>query len=255
MLVMEMKALITGASSGIGKSMAYYLSELGYDLILVGRNKKALKELQDTIKTSSKVITMDLTDEKKVKELYVMTKEDNIDMLINNAGFGIFGEFSETNLNEELDMINLNVIAVHILTKLFLKDMINKNSGYILNVASQAAFGPGPLMATYYATKSYVNTLTESINEEIRRRNINVTVSSLCPGPVNTNFNNRAGVHFGVSSLESDDVAKYAIDQLLKKKVVIVPGFKMKLLMFGRRLASRKFIRKISYTIQEKKVD
>ena len=248
-----MKALITGASSGIGKDMTKYLAEKGYDLILVGRDKKKLEELQSSLKVNSQIIIADLSDETKVKEVYVMVKNENIDILINNAGFGAFGKFSETDLNNEIDMINTNVIAVHLLTKLFLRDMQKRNSGYILNVASSAAFGPGPLMATYYATKAYVNNLTEAINEELRREKSNVFVCSLCPGPVDTNFNNVAGVKFSVKPLTSNEVARYAIDQMFKKKVVIIPGFKMKLALFGRRFVSRKFLRKITYNIQKSK--
>lgn len=248
-----MKALITGASSGIGRDMAKYMASLGYELILVGRNKEKLEELSKTLNVDCKIIIVDLSDATKVKEVYVMTKNDNIDVLINNAGFGDFGKFYETDLNNEMDMINTNVVAVHLLTKLFLRDMQKRNSGYILNVASIAAFGPGPLMATYYATKAYVNNLTEAINEELRREDSNVFVCSLCPGPVDTNFNKVAGVHFSVKPLTSMEVAKYGIDMMFKKKVVIVPGFKMKLTLFGRRLISRSLLRKITYNVQSKK--
>lgn len=248
-----MKALITGAGSGIGRDMAKYLASMGYDLILVGRDKQKLEELQNSLKVNSQIIIADLSDPTRVKEVYVMTRNENIDILINNAGFGAFGKFYETDLNTEIDMINTNVVAVHLLTKLFLRDMQKKNYGYILNVASLAAFGPGPLMATYYATKAYVNNLTEAINEELRREKSNVVVCSLCPGPVDTNFNNVAGVHFGVKALTSAEVAKYAIDSMFKKKVVIIPGFKMKLTLFGRRFVSRGLIRKITYDIQKSK--
>ena len=248
-----MKALITGAGSGIGRDMAKYLASMGYDLILVGRDKQKLEELQNSLKVNSQIIIADLSDSTRVKEVYVMTRNENIDILINNAGFGAFGKFYETDLNNEIDMINTNVVAVHLLTKLFLRDMQKKNYGYILNVASLAAFGPGPLMATYYATKAYVNNLTEAINEELRRDNSNVVVCSLCPGPVDTNFNNVAGVHFGVKALTSEEVAHYAIDSMFKKKVVIIPGLKMKLALFARRFASRKLLRKVTYNIQESK--
>lgn len=248
-----MKALITGAGSGIGRDMAIYLASMGYDLILVGRDKHKLEELQNILNVDSQIIIADLSDSTKVKEVYVMTKNEDIDILINDAGFGAFGMFSETDINNEIDMINTNIVAVHLLTKLFLRDMEKRNSGYILNVASSAAFGPGPLMATYYATKAYVNNLTEAINEELRRAKSNVFVCSLCPGPVDTNFNNVAGVHFGVKAMKSEDVAKYAIDQMFKKKTVIIPGFKMKLALFGRRFVSRSFLRKITYNIQKSK--
>ena len=248
-----MKALVTGAGSGIGKEIAKYLASMNYDLILVGKDKKKLEDLQKSLKVDSKVIVADLSDVTKVKEVYVMTKNDDIDILINNAGFGLFGKFYETDVNRELEMINTNLVAVHLLTKLFLRDMQKKDKGYILNVASSAAFGPGPLMATYYATKAYVNNLTEAINEELRRDNSHVFVCSLCPGPVDTNFNNVAGVHFSVKAMTSEEVSHYAIDSMFKKRVVIIPGFKMKLALFARRFVSRKFLRKITYNIQRSK--
>lgn len=248
-----MKALITGASSGIGYSMAKYFNELGVDLILVGRNKKRLESLQKELKVESKIVIADLKDINNVKDLYILTRSDDIDILVNNAGFGLFGEFSETDLNKDLEMIDTNIKAVHLLTKMFLKDMKKRNSGYILNVSSMAAFGPGPLMGTYYATKAYVNNLTEAINEELRREKSNVSVSSLCPGPVDTNFNNVAGVRFSVKPLSSDYVAKYAIDKMFARRVIIVPGALMKLTLFIRRFASRKLIRKITYNIQKSK--
>lgn len=248
-----MKALITGASSGIGYSMAKYFDKLEIELILVGRNKDKLEKLQNELKVNSKIVIADLADLTKVKELYVLTRSENIDILINNAGFGLFGEFNEIDLNKELEMIDTNIKAVHLLTKLFLRDMKKRNSGYIMNVASSAAFGPGPLMATYYATKAYVNNLSEAINEELRRSNSNVLVSSLCPGPVDTNFNEVAGVKFAVKPLSSDYVAKYAIDKMLQGKTVIIPGVMMKLVLFLRRFAPRSLIRKVTYNIQKSK--
>ncbi len=128
-------------------------------------------------------------------------KNENIDFVINNAGFGVFGKITETNLEKEVNLINTNITAVHILTKLFLKDMVAKNEGRILNVASIAGFAPGPLMAAYYSSKAYVLRLTESIYEELRREKSNVKVSVLCPGPVATNFNNVANVHFSIKSI------------------------------------------------------
>lgn len=248
-----MKALITGASSGIGRDIARYLASLGHELILVGRNKEKLESLQKELHVKSTVVIVDLSDSTKVKELYVLVKNFDIDILVNNAGFGTFGEFSETDLNKELEMINTNIVAVHLLTKLLLRDMKKKDKGYILNVASMAAFGPGPLMATYYATKAYVNNLTEAIHEELRRNKSNVHIASLCPGPVDTNFNNVAGVSFSVKPLSSEEVSKYAIDSMFKGKVVIIPGFLMKLTLFIRRFASRSLMRKITYNIQKKK--
>lgn len=248
-----MKALITGASSGIGYSMAKYLSSLGFDLILVSRDKERLQEIQNELKTEVKIIVVDLTKENKIKELYVLCKNDNIDLLINNAGFGLFGNFSDTDLNRELEMIDLNIKAVHMLTKLFLRDMKKKNSGYILNVSSAASFQAGPLMATYYATKSYVTRLTLAIYEELRREKSKVRISCLCPGPVNTKFDDVANVKFSLKGLNSDFVAKYAIDMMLKKKLIIIPGFKMKVANFFNRFVSNKTALKVVYKFQKKK--
>lgn len=249
-----MKALITGASSGIGYSMAKYLSSLGYDLILVARDKERLQEIQKELKTDVKIVVADLSQESKIKELYVLCKNDNIDILINNAGFGLFGEFDSTDLTTELNMIDVNIKAVHVLTKVFLRDMIKKDSGYILNVSSSASFQAGPLMSTYYASKSYVTRLTVAIYEELRRKKSNVHVSCLCPGPVKTNFNNVANVKFAMKGLDSDYVAKYAIDKMLKKnKLIIVPGFKMKMVLFFNRFISTKKAARIVYKFQKKK--
>jgi short-subunit dehydrogenase len=199
---------------------------------LVSRDKEKLQRIQRELKTDVKIVVADLSQEAKLKELYVLLKNDDIDMLVNNAGFGLFGEFSETDLSTEMDMINVNIRAVHVLTKLFLKDMIKKDSGYILNVSSSAGFQAGPLMATYYATKSYVTKLTLAIYEELRRSKSKVKVSCLCPGPVKTNFNDVANVKFAMKGMDSDKVAKYAIDKTLKGKTIIIPGFKMKMAIF-----------------------
>lgn len=248
-----MKALITGASSGIGYSIAKYLSSLGYDLILVARDKEKLQKIQKELKTDVKIVVVDLAQESKLKDLYVVCKNDNIDVLVNNAGFGLFGEFNSTDLNTEINMIDVNIKAVHILTKLFLKDMVKKDSGYILNVSSSASFQAGPLMSTYYASKSYVTKLTLALYEELRKSKSNVHVSCLCPGPVKTNFNNIANVQFAMKGMDSGFVAKYAIDKMFKKKLVIVPGFKMKTILFFNRFVSNKFALKVVYKIQKRK--
>lgn len=248
-----MVALITGASSGIGADIARILSDKGYDLILVARNKRKMEILAKELKTNIEIIPMDISSTYNCTELYNMVKKKNIDILINNAGFGLFGEFVNTKLDKELDMIELNIKTVHTLTKLFLKDFVKKDKGYILNVASSAAFMPGPLMSTYYATKAYVLHLTESINEEIRRKKSNVYIGALCPGPVNTNFNKVAGVTFNLDSLESYDVAKYAVKQMFKKKTIIIPGIKIRLGVFILRFLPKSLIRKIAYKIQKNK--
>lgn len=248
-----MKALITGASSGIGYNMAKYLNSMGYSLVLVARDKEKLQKIQKELSGEVKIVVADLSNESKLKELYVLCKNDNIDILINNAGFGLFGEFTETDLNKELEMIDVNIKAVHILTKLFLKDMKKRNKGYILNVSSAASFQAGPLMATYYATKSYVTKLTLAIYEELRRDKSNVHISCLCPGPVNTNFNNIANVQFSMKSLSSEYVARYAIDKMFQNKLIIIPGIKMKFTIFFNRLVSNKLAIRIVYKFQKKK--
>lgn len=253
--MVRLKALITGASSGIGKEMAYYLDKLGYDLILVARDKEKLEEVQNKLSKKAKIVLIDLANEKKIKDLYMIAKNENIDLLINNAGFGLFGDYEEVDVLKELEMIDVNIKAVHILTRMFLKDMDKRGTGRIINVASSAGLlKGGPLMSTYYATKSYVVSFTLAIYEELRRKKSNVKVSVLCPGPVNTNFNNVAGVKFNIKSLSAEYVAKYAIDQSLKNnKLIIVPGASTKLGVFVTRFLPTKLILKITYKIQERK--
>lgn len=250
-----MKALITGASSGIGLEMAKLLAEKDYDLILVSKDKEKLQKVKEKLGEKVKIVVADLSIESKLKELYVLCKNENIDVLINNAGFGDVGKFYETDLTKEIDMINVNIKALHILTKLFLKDFRKKNSGYILNVASMAAFSPGPLMATYYATKSYVLKLTTSIYEELRRENSNVVISALCPGPVATNFDKIANVKFSIKQMDSKFVAEYALNEMFNKKLIIIPGFKMKLVSFLTKLAPIKLAARIAYNVQKKKTN
>ena len=154
-----MLALITGASSGMGRDMARILSKMGYDLILVARRRERLLELKKELDTNVTVISMDLSIVQNNYKLYEKVKNKNIDILINNAGFGLFGEFVKTEIETELKMIDLNVVAYHILTKLFLQDFVRKDKGYILNVCSSAGFMAGPRMATYYATKNILRNL------------------------------------------------------------------------------------------------
>lgn len=248
-----MKALITGASSGMGADFARILSEKGYDLILVARRKQKLEKLKKELKTKVEIISMDISSTFNCMKLYNQVKRQKIDIVINNAGFGKYGQFTDIKIDEELDMIDLNIKALHTLTKLFLNDFIKKNKGYILNVASSAAFLPGPLMATYYATKAYVLNLTQAINEELRKNNSNVYIGALCPGPVNTEFNQIANVKFNLKELESMEVTKYAIKKMFQKKNIIIPGFTIKIAVFFTRFISRKRLLKISYNIQNQK--
>lgn len=247
-----MKALITGASSGIGRDIAINLSKKGYDLILVARDLEKLNEVKSKLHTNVEVVSMDVSNAENCKKLH--EKYQNIDILVNNAGFGDCGYFTKTNLDKELKMIDTNIVAYHVLTKLYLQDMKQKNSGKILNVASIAGFMPGPLMATYYSTKAYVVRLSEAIREELRREKSNVQISILCPGPVNTNFNKVADVQFALKGLSSEYVAKYAVDKLFKGKFYIVPGWKIKLARFGAKIAPNNFVAKICYNMQRRKI-
>lgn len=249
-----MQALITGASSGLGREFAYILSDMGYDLILVARRKTRLENLKKDLKTNVQIITMDLASTFNCVKLHNKVKKEKIDIVINNAGFGMVGPFQKTKLEREMDMIDLNIKAVHTLTKLFLTDMKEYNNGYILNVASSAAFMPGPLMATYYATKSYVYNLTMAISEELKQEKSNVYIGCLCPGPVNTEFNKVAKVEFSVKALESDYVAKYAINKMFKRKKTIIPGVSMRLAHFGIRFLPQSLLLKMAYGIQKEKL-
>lgn len=248
-----MKALITGASSGIGKDIACILGNLGYDLIVVARRKNILNELKKEVKTNVLVIPLDLSEEDNLETLWNAVKDEDIDILVNNAGFGLFGEFDKTDLDTEFKMIDVNIKAVHYLTKKFLIKFKEKNSGHILNVASSAGFMAGPKLSTYYATKNYVLRLTEAIYEELKVDKSNVKISCLCPGPVDTEFNKVAHGEFHTSSLSSKYVAKYAIKEMFKNKLYIIPSFKMKAAVFLTRLAPRKILLKITYKIQDRK--
>lgn len=249
-----MKILITGASSGIGRDMARYLDHDDNEFILVARDKQGLIKTQKLLDGNSTIIECDLSNENNVRELYEKTKDENIDFLINNAGFGLFGEFFETDLDRELNMINVNIKAVHILTKLFLKDFIKKDSGLILNVCSSAGFMAGPKLNTYYATKNYVTKLTMAINEELRQRKSNVHICALCPGPVDTNFNKVANGTFKIKGASSEYVAKYAIDKSLKHKMIIIPTLKMKLGIFALRFLPYRVQLRFCYYFQGKKI-
>ena len=248
-----MKALITGASSGIGASIARILSDKGYDLILVARRKTRLNKLKSELSGNVTVIPLDISSTFNCMDLYNQVKDEDVEILINCAGFGVFGDFTETSLDKELDMIDINIKGVHILTKLFLQKFTKLNRGYILNVASSAAFQPGPLMASYYASKAYVLRLDEALNEELRQVKSSVKVCTLCPGPVDTEFNKVAKVQFSVKPLTSDYVANYAINKMFKGKTLIIPGFTMRLNYYFNRFLPKRLILKIAYSIQSKK--
>lgn len=280
-----MIALVTGASSGIGRDMARYLNKLGYNVIITARDEEKLQELKEELDNTNKrnnleneenslksngngnnfknennnpfidIFIADLAIEEDCIKLhkYVKEKYKNIDILINNAGFGLFGSFLETDLQTEINMIDVNIKAVHILTKLFVQDMVKADKGTILNVSSVAGFMPGPLMITYYGTKNYVFRMSEALREELKRKKSNVKISVLCPGPVNTNFNNVAKVKFNLHEASSEYVAKFAIDKLLKHKFLIIPGGTIKMARFFSKITPDNILAKVCYNMQKKK--
>lgn len=254
-----MKALITGASSGLGWEMATVLSERGYDIVAVARREEKLIELKKTLKTNVEIMCLDVTKADDIGK--IAARLDDIDVFINNAGFGVFGDLCSSDLDRELKMLDTNVKAVHILTKLAAKKFKEKNSGHIMNVASIAAFFPGPLFSGYYASKAYVLRLSEALCEELRQEKSNVKISVLCPGPVRTEFEEVAEVSFGSGDewgrnliiANKRKVADYAIDKMLGGKLIIVPGRLMRLAVFFRRILPEKMLCKILYFVQSKK--
>lgn len=253
-----MYAVITGASSGIGMKFAERMAKEGYNLIIVARRKENLKELSERLHNDYPAIEIeifcaDLLEINECERLIEFTKNYDVDIFINNAGFGDCGFFLETDIDKELNMIDLNIKAVHYLTKKILKQMQERNKGYILNVASSAGLIPaGPYMATYYATKAYVTSFTRAVAEELRQKKSAVYVGCLCPGPVDTEFNSVANVVFVLKGISAEYCANYAIDKMKRKKVVIIPTLKMKLAMtFGRYIPNKLYIRIVS--LQQKK--
>ncbi len=249
-----MKVLITGASSGIGREISLLLTDKYDEFVLVGRNnerleetKKQLLEKKNTL--NIKVVSTDLTKDENCIALYNDNKD--VDLLINDAGFGDFGFFAETDLAKDISMINTNIKALHILTKLYIKDMVEKNSGHILNIASIAGFFPGPLMSTYYATKAYVIRLCEGIREELRRKKSKVKLSILCPGPVKTNFEKEANVKFNFNGVDSKYIARYTVKHL--NRFYIVPQFKVKCARVLSKLFSNKKCAKFVYGFQSQR--
>lgn len=251
-----MIVLITGASSGIGEEFAKKLAKRGFNLILTARRLDRLEDIKQQIKAAYnakvKILPYDLSKKDDCIALYNDVKGLNIDMLINNAGFGLFGKFTETDLDSELQMIDVNIKAVHILTKLFLKDFCKRNHGYILNVSSIAGYMAGPLMSTYYASKNYVLQLTRAISEELKHAKLDgVYIGALCPGPVTTEFNKVAGAEFAVSGSSASEIAEYAVKEMFKRKVVILPKSYVKALSVVSKIAPSNLVLKSTYYAQK----
>jgi short-subunit dehydrogenase len=246
-------ALITGASSGIGAELARLFARDGYDLVLVARGEAKLRELG----VPATILAVDLADpaasQRVVDEL--RKRSIDVDVLVNNAGVGVAGPFLETDLQKELAMIQLNIVALTQLTKLLLPPMAARRRGRILNVASTAAFQPGPLMAVYYATKAYVLSFSEAIAEELR--DSGVTVTALCPGPTETGF--AAAANVGATRLfsmatpaSSQAVAAAGYEAMKRGRRVVIPGIRNKLLAQSIRISPRRMVTTIVRKMQEK---
>lgn len=246
-------AVITGASSGIGMEFARKLSRKGYPLVLIARRRDRLEKLARELKTKCQIITADLSREEECYRVFYQLQDKEIGVLINNAGFGDCGKFTDTELQKEMNMVQVNVKAVHILMKLTLKEMQKKNRGYILNVASSAGLMPaGPYMSVYYATKAYVVSLTRGVAQELLESKSRVYVGCLCPGPVDTEFNRVANVEFALKGISAGYCADYALKQMAKRRTVIIPTKTMQLAMaLGRYLPPPAAVRIASH--QQKK--
>lgn len=244
-----MKALVTGASSGIGYDICLELAKREIDVVAVGRNTDRLENLKSKI--GCEIISLDLSEKENCIRLYNQVR--GVDILINNAGFGDVGYFTETDLEKELSMINTNISAVHTLAKLYLKDMAENNFGYILNTASIASFLTGPFMATYYATKAYVLKLTRGVSYELKKQGKNVYIGALCPGPVSTGFDAVAGVAFSLKAVSSEFVAKYAVKQMFKRKKTIIPTLTVKLGCLAGKILPDSLICFFTYRSQKRK--
>ncbi|MCM1022761.1 MAG: SDR family oxidoreductase [Prevotella sp.] len=249
-----MTALVTGASSGIGRDIARRLGEMGIRLIITGRDEARLETLRQEIgERRVKVIAADISRREECVRLYREASAYGVDILVNNAGFGLYGKFSVTELDKELEMIDVNISAVHILTKLFLKDFSARDKGYILNVASIAGFLPGPLMATYYASKNYVVKLTEAIHEELRCQHSGVYIGAFCPGPVDTRFNDTAGVKFALRGISSEYAAKCAVEGMFARKTLIFPTMTVKAAVAVSKLIPDSFAAAAARLVQSRK--
>lgn len=255
-----MTALITGASVGIGHELARVFAENGYDLVLVARNREQLEkvaaECQTLGKIKARVLPKDLSLPDSSREIFDELMRDGVavDVLVNNAGFGTHGRFAEIELDADARLLQVNIVALTALTKLFLREMVARGNGRILNVASTAAFQPGPLMATYYASKAYVLHFSEAIAQEVGGQG--VTVTALCPGPVNTEFQQRAGIQGsrpfkGKGIMDARTVARAGFRGLMAGKRIVIPGFTNKFTAAAARFSPRRLATFIAGKLNE----
>ncbi|MEB3179101.1 MAG: SDR family oxidoreductase [Nostocaceae cyanobacterium] len=255
-------ALITGASGGIGYEFVKLFAQDGYNLVLVARSQNKLEgiaeDFQNKYGITVKVIAKDLSLPAAPQEIYHELQQAGIkiDVLVNNAGFANYGLFHEIDMDKELQLLQVNIVCLTHLSKLFIPDMVKRGSGKILNLASTAAFQPGPLMAVYYASKAYVLSLSEAIANELE--GTGVTVTALCPGPTESGFQQRAAMEdsklvSGKKIMDAETVAKIGYDALMDGKTVVIPGVKNKIMAESVRFTPRKLVTKIVRNMQESK--
>lgn len=259
-------AIVTGAASGLGLELALLLAKDSYDLILIDIDKNNLEKAQQKIasvyKVATQLLVKDLSQPNVAEAIYQAVNGRPIDVLINNAGFGLFGTFSDTDWERESQMLNLHIMTTTHLTKLLLNDMVERGTGKILNVSSLAAFQPGPLMALYYASKAYILSFSEAIANELKGTGVTVTV--LCPGQTDTGFqdvvsdsasDSSSDNKIGFNMASPNDVARYGYKAMKRGKTVAIPGRINKLLSIIHRFVTRSMATKIVRNIQEKNRD
>jgi len=256
----QQTALITGAANGIGYELAYLFAQNDYNLVLIDRIETKLQRVamyfQEQFSISVKSIVKDLSKTKSPEEIFLELQQENIqvDVLVNNAGFGTYGFFNETNLSDELEMLQVNLVCTTHLTKLFLKSMVKQGQGKILNVSSAAAFQPGPLMAVYFATKAYILSFSEALANELQ--NTGVTVTVLCPGTTQSAFHERTGMADSQllkskRMMDAATVANIGYRALMEGKTIVIPGLINKLMAKSVRFVPRNLVTKIVRKMQE----
>lgn len=252
-------ALITGAASGLGFEFSKLLAKDEYDLILIDIDQKKLVKTKSHIQKEHnieiEILKKDLCKKDVAQEIFDLVKGKTIDVLVNNAGFGLFGAFSETSWSREFEMLNLHILTTTQMTKLFLTGMVEQNSGRVLNVSSLAAFEPGPLMSIYYASKAYILSFSEAIANELK--GTGVTVTTLCPGPTNTGFQEVVSNHSSKNKIKfnmasAKKVAETGYKAMLAGKVLSIPGLLNKIIAFLPRIIPRKTVTSIVRKVQEK---
>lgn len=247
-------AVITGATSGIGYEIMKLLIRDGYHCIAAGRNEEKLLEIvNESEKNRVTAVSLNLSNKKECYRLFELSLGYNTEVMINSAGIGVYGEFAETSFKPDMEMLDVNVRAVHILMKLFLRKFMCNNHGYILNVASSAGFLPGPMMSGYYAGKSYVINLSAAVREEVIRKKRNVKISVLCPGPVDTSFNERAGIKGKYKGISAEEAAKAAVYGMRSEKFMIIPESSIRFIYMLSGIFPKEFEAFVNYFVQKKK--